>query len=200
MLKNGKQANQSNTEKPQIRSAITLLKPWIGKAPLPLWWAVMLPSQPTLTPAFPAPCSDKGSRAVGRAWDVPPGEPLRTLPAWGCRQTDRQTDRHLGAPHSGWGTAQELHSPLGRPCTRMKRKALWWLLTHTGLPGRRIASIVMETASALTVVPPREVNTAWMAVTRNDPLCTLINICLREKHKPAGKLISFDTNTVGLFF
>lgn len=81
-----------------------------------------------------------------------------------------------------------------------KKRLYWSLLTNTGLPGRRIASIVMETASALTVVPPWEVNTAWMVVTLNDPLCTLINICLREKHKPARKLISFDTNTAGLFF
>lgn len=39
-----------------------------------------------------------------------------------------------------------------------------------------------------------------MVVTLNDPLCTLINICLREKHKPARKLISFDTNALGLVF
>lgn len=90
---------------------------------------------------------------------------------------------------------------LGNTMHKEGKKRLYWsLLTNTGLPGRRIASIVMETASALTVVPPWEVNTAWMVVTLNDPLCTLINICLREKHKPARKLISFDTNTVGLFF
>lgn len=84
---------------------------------------------------------------------------------------------------------------------KKKKKALCWsLLTNTGLPGKRIGSIVMETASALTVVPPWEVNTAWMVVTLNDPLCTLINICLREKHKPARKLISFDTNALGFCF
>lgn len=52
----------------------------------------------------------------------------------------------------------------------------------------------METASALTVVPPWQVNAAGMVVALNDPLCTFINICLREKHKPTVTLISFDTN------
>jgi len=84
---------------------------------------------------------------------------------------------------------------------KTKKTALCWsLLTNTGLSGKRIASIVMETASALTVVPPWEVNTAWMVVTLNDPLCTLINICLREKHKPSRKLFSFDTNALGCLF
>lgn len=101
-----------------------------------------------------------------------------------------------GCSENHWGQwGWEHHAQGGE-----KNRLCCSLLTNTGLPGKRIASIVMETASALTVVPPWEVNTAWMVVTLNDPLCTLINICLREKHKPAGKLISFDTNTVGLFF
>lgn len=47
----------------------------------------------------------------------------------------------------------------------------------------------METASALTVVPPWQVNAAGMVVALNDSLCTFINICLREKHKPTRTLI-----------
>lgn len=52
----------------------------------------------------------------------------------------------------------------------------------------------METASALTVVPPWQVNAAGVVVALNESLCTLINICLREKHKPARTLVSFYTN------
>ena len=52
----------------------------------------------------------------------------------------------------------------------------------------------METASALTVVPPWQVNAAGVVVALNESLCTFINICLREKHKPTGTLVSFYTN------
>lgn len=139
----------------------------------------------------------------------PPGGSPRTravprprAPAWLGVLADTDT---LGAPPLCPETQSLLttaaRQSLGNTMHKEGKKRLYWsLLTNTGLPGRRIASIVMETASALTVVPPWEVNTAWMVVTLNDPLCTLINICLREKHKPARKLISFDTNTVGLFF
>lgn len=76
------------------------------------------------------------------------------------------------------------------PCKDPGTGCCWELLTNAGLPGQWVGPIGMETASALTVVPPWQVNAAGVVVALNESLCTFINICLREKHKPAGILVS----------
>lgn len=54
------------------------------------------------------------------------------------------------------------------------------LLTNAGASIELVGSIVMETTSAFTVVPARQVDTARVVVTLNQALCTLINICRYE--------------------
>lgn len=109
MLKNGKQANQSNTDIPQICSSTTLLKPGIGKPPLPLLWPIILPSKCTSTSGFTATCSAKQSSAVSRALDLLLWEPLRPvrchgpapLRGCGCWQTrTRWVHPRSGLKHS----------------------------------------------------------------------------------------------------
>lgn len=211
-----KQTNQSNTDIAQMFSHINSAEIWelkTNSSPLVAYYA---PRKAYLTSGFTATYYDKWQRALSHTLDlqVPPSCNnhsktwciLKQHPHRAAGDADKHRHArlrsHFSRKHSHC-SGQRLSSRFITPCRRRReqKKALWWsLLTNTGLPGKRIASIVMETASALTVVPPWEVNTAWMVVTLNDPLCTLINICLREKHKPARKLISFDTNALGLFF
>ena len=48
--------------------------------------------------------------------------------------------------------------------------------TATGAAVQQVGAIVMETVSALTVVPAREVDTVGVVVTLNQALCTLVDI------------------------
>lgn len=50
------------------------------------------------------------------------------------------------------------------------------MLTNAGAPIKKVGAIVMETTSAFTVVPARQVDTAGVVVALNQDLCTLINI------------------------
>lgn len=50
------------------------------------------------------------------------------------------------------------------------------MLTDAGAPVEQVGAIVMETTSAFTVVPARQVDTAGVVVALNQALCTLVNI------------------------
>lgn len=82
MLKNGKQANQSNTDMPQIGSPVTGLKPWIGRAFFGQWCS----PKGHLHSRFPSPLLWQREQGSGSGL--------------GCWQTDRQTARFL-RPCSG---------------------------------------------------------------------------------------------------
>lgn len=122
MLKNGKQANQSNTDIPQTCSSITLLKPGIGKPPLPLLWPITLRSKRTFTSGFTATCSDEWSSAASHALDLLLGEPLgparchgpAPLRGWGCWQTRTRWVHPRSAPkHSHCSTVTWEHHAQG---------------------------------------------------------------------------------------
>lgn len=83
------------------------------------------------------------------------------------------------------------------------------MLTDAGAPVEQVGAIVMETTSAFTVVPARQVDTAGVVVALNQALCTLVNIWGHEhtqqhhcqsKHFPGNKrepetsahFVSFD--------
>lgn len=50
------------------------------------------------------------------------------------------------------------------------------MLTNAGAPIEQVGAIVMETTSAFTVVPARQVDTAGVVVALNQALCTLVDI------------------------
>ena len=50
------------------------------------------------------------------------------------------------------------------------------MLTGTGAAVQQVGAIVMETVSALTVVPAREVDTVGMVVALDQALHTLVDI------------------------
>lgn len=49
--------------------------------------------------------------------------------------------------------------------------------TNAGAPIQQVGAIVMETTSALAVVPAGQVDTAGVVVALDEALCTLVDIC-----------------------
>lgn len=66
--------------------------------------------------------------------------------------------------------------------TVMRMFSAQCVLTNAGAPIELVGSIVMETTSAFTVVPARQVDTAGVVVALNQTLCTLINIWRHKTH------------------
>lgn len=71
MPNNAKQTNQSNTDIPQMRSRIALLKFENGKSALPLLWPITLPRKPTFASGFTATYYDKWQSTISHTLDAP---------------------------------------------------------------------------------------------------------------------------------
>lgn len=58
----------------------------------------------------------------------------------------------------------------------LQRLAVRQALTNAGAPIQQVGAIVMETTSALAVVPAGQVNTAGVVAALDQALCTLVDI------------------------
>lgn len=100
---------------------------------------------------------------------------LSTYTQEGLKEDVRQQHRHTGKVQTGIQAVP-------------KMPAVQCVLTNAGAPIQQVGAIVMETTSALAVVPAGQVDTAGVVVALDQALCTLVDIwgqtCRRQNTNP----------------
>lgn len=100
---------------------------------------------------------------------------LSTYTQEGLKEDVRQQHRHTGKVQTGIQAV-------------LKMPAVQRVLTNAGAPIQQVGAIVMETTSALAVVPAGKVDTAGVVVALDQALCTLVDIwgqtCGRQNTNP----------------